>query len=108
MIKGPRAKIAEIVVNTLPRPRSRHDIHKDIQYYRIRNHLVDLLVTRSKQFALEAPDDYDPLHPSMVRPRLDEKLPVEESTEAESPRGGQPPCGERMKPKSKPKTNAHG
>ena len=90
MTNGPEAKIAEIVVNTLPHPRSRHDIHKDPQYYRIRNHLVDFLVTRSKQFASEAPADYDPLHPPMVKPGLNEKLPVEASTEPEPPRGMKP------------------
>jgi nitrate/nitrite transport system ATP-binding protein len=49
MSNGPRAAIAEIVENTLPRGRARHDIHHDPQYYRIRNHLVDFLVNRSKQ-----------------------------------------------------------
>ncbi len=70
MTNGPEAKIAEIVVNTIERPRSRHDIHKDPQYYRIRNHLVDFLVARSKRFAETAPADYDPLHPPQVKPGL--------------------------------------
>ncbi len=48
MTNGPQARIAEIVVNTLPRVRSRHDIHHHPHYYRIRNHLVDFLVHRSK------------------------------------------------------------
>src|SRR6266436_3993244 len=50
MTSGPEAKIAEIVVNTLPRSRSHHTIHKEPHYYPIRNHLVDFLVIRSKQF----------------------------------------------------------
>jgi len=50
MSNGPRARIAETVANTLPRPRERHDIHHDPQYYRIRNHLVDFLVNRSKLY----------------------------------------------------------
>jgi nitrate/nitrite transport system ATP-binding protein len=48
MTNGPRARIAEIVVNTLPRVRLRHDVHHHPHYYRIRNHLVDFLVHRSK------------------------------------------------------------
>jgi nitrate/nitrite transport system ATP-binding protein len=50
MSNGPNACIAEIVENTLPKPRERHAIHHDPQYYRIRNHLVDFLVNRSKLY----------------------------------------------------------
>src|SRR5512145_1529437 len=39
MTNGPEARIAEIVVNTLPRVRSRHDVHHHPHYYRLRNHL---------------------------------------------------------------------
>jgi nitrate/nitrite transport system ATP-binding protein len=49
MSNGPRAGIAEIVVNTMPRDRVRETIHHDPQFYRIRNHLVDFLVRRSKR-----------------------------------------------------------
>lgn len=49
MSNGPEARIAEIVVNTLPRERSRETMHHDPQFYRIRNHLVDFLVRRSKE-----------------------------------------------------------
>jgi nitrate/nitrite transport system ATP-binding protein len=48
MSNGPRASIAEIVVNTMPRDRVRETIHHDLQFYRIRNHLVEFLVRRSK------------------------------------------------------------
>ncbi|BBP02066.1 ABC transporter ATP-binding protein [Sulfuriferula nivalis] len=68
MTNGPRARIAEIVVNTLPRNRTRNDIHKDAQYYRIRNHLVDFLVSRSRELALTSDADYDPRNPPEVRP----------------------------------------
>jgi nitrate/nitrite transport system ATP-binding protein len=44
---GPAARIAEIVVNTLPKTRTRADIHHHPQFYKIRNHLVDFLVNRS-------------------------------------------------------------
>lgn len=46
---GPAARIAEVVVNTLPKTRTRADIHHHPQFYRIRNHLVDFLVNRSQQ-----------------------------------------------------------
>jgi nitrate/nitrite transport system ATP-binding protein len=49
MSNGPKARIAEIVRNTMPRSRTRLTMHHDPQYYRIRNHLIDFLVTRSKQ-----------------------------------------------------------
>src|SRR3954464_14101056 len=43
MSNGPRATIAEIVRNTLPKPRTRNAMHHDPQYYPLRNHLVDFL-----------------------------------------------------------------
>ena len=68
MTNGPRARIAEIVVNTLPRDRARHDIHKDPQYYRIRNHLVDFLVTRSRELSQMPAPDSERRYPPEVRP----------------------------------------
>jgi nitrate/nitrite transport system ATP-binding protein len=70
MTNGPHAKIAEIVVNSMPRSRTRHNLHKHPHYYRIRNHLIDFLVDRSKAFASDSPD-YDPRHPPQVTPGLD-------------------------------------
>ena len=49
MSNGPRAEVAEVVRNTMPRPRTRQDLHHDPQYYRLRNHLLDFLVARSSQ-----------------------------------------------------------
>ncbi|MFB1487129.1 MULTISPECIES: ABC transporter ATP-binding protein [unclassified Thiocapsa] len=69
MSNGPYAKIAEIVEITMPRDRTRATVHHDPQYYRIRNHLVDFLVNRSKTYAGEQGDD--PVHPLIVRPGLD-------------------------------------
>ncbi|HRQ56745.1 MAG TPA: ABC transporter ATP-binding protein [Azoarcus taiwanensis] len=71
MSNGPYAKIAEIVEVTMPRDRSRSTIHHDPQYYRIRNHLVDFLVNRSKDFAGEAAESHDARHPPVVRPGLE-------------------------------------
>jgi len=51
MTNGPRARIAEIVENTLPKERSRTDLHKHPNYYPLRNHLIDFLVTRSRELA---------------------------------------------------------
>jgi nitrate/nitrite transport system ATP-binding protein len=68
MSNGPNACIAEIVVNTLPKPRDRHNIHHDPQYYRIRNHLVDFLVNRSKMY--QSGEAQRPAEPPLVRPGL--------------------------------------
>ena len=70
MTNGPHARIAEIVVNTMPRSRTRHDLHKHPHYYRIRNHLIEFLVDRSRAFAAGG-DAYDPRNPPLVRPGLD-------------------------------------
>ena len=51
MSNGPRARVAEIVRNTMARERQRASLHHDPQYYRIRNHLVDFLVARSKDLS---------------------------------------------------------
>ena len=73
MTNGPQAKIAEIVVNTMPRNRNRHDLHRHSHYYRIRNHLIEFLVDRSRAFDAEtAGSDYDPRNPPLTRPGLDE------------------------------------
>jgi nitrate/nitrite transport system ATP-binding protein len=72
MTNGPNAKVCEIVENPLPRERTRHDMHHLADYYPIRNHLLEFLVNRSKQFKDElASADYDPRHPPVVRPSKD-------------------------------------
>ena len=70
MSNGPNACIAEIVENTLAKPRARHSIHHDDQYYRIRNHLVDFLVNRSKLY--QTGELRRPAQPPHVRPGLHE------------------------------------
>lgn len=64
MSNGPRARVAEIVRNTMPRDRQRATLHHDPQYYRIRNHLVDFLVTRSKTLS----GGRAPTHPPLIEP----------------------------------------
>jgi nitrate/nitrite transport system ATP-binding protein len=66
MSNGPRARVAEIVVNTMPADRQRATLHHDAQYYRIRNHLVDFLVARSKDLS----GGRAPLKPPFVTPGL--------------------------------------
>ena len=55
MSNGPRALIAETVRNTMSSPRARHNMHRDPEYYPIRNHLIDFLMNRSKAHATETP-----------------------------------------------------
>jgi nitrate/nitrite transport system ATP-binding protein len=73
MSNGPNACIAEIVENTLAKPRDRHTIHHDPQYYRIRNHLVDFLVNRSRLF--QSGEEERPTQPPLVRPGIEEAPP---------------------------------
>ncbi len=68
MSNGPRAGIAEIVKNTMARDRQRAMLHHDPQYYRIRNHLVDFLVSRSKDLS----EGRAPARPLVVTPGLDD------------------------------------
>jgi nitrate/nitrite transport system ATP-binding protein len=76
MSSGPHAKIAEIVEVTMPRDRTRHTIHHNPQYYKIRNHLVDFLVNRSHEYAgTDIASAHDPRHPPLVRPGLAEETP---------------------------------
>ena len=64
MSNGPQARVAEIVRNTMPRNRQRATLHHDPAYYPIRNHLVDFLVTRSRNLS----HGRAPAHPPTVEP----------------------------------------
>lgn len=69
MTNGPQARVCEIVENTLPKGRTRSDMHTHANYYPMRNHLIEFLVNRSKNFAAEiSADSFDPLRPPIVRP----------------------------------------
>jgi len=61
MTNGPRANVAEAVVIDLPRPRNRAEIVHHPGYYTIRNHLVDFLVSRSRE--LSGTGGNAPIHP---------------------------------------------
>ena len=67
MSNGPQARVAEIVKNTMSRQRQRATLHHDPQYYRIRNHLVDFLVARSKDLS----HGRAPARPLEVSPGVD-------------------------------------
>ena len=74
MTNGPEARICEIVENTLPRDRSRNDMHRHPNYYPIRNHLIEFLVNRSQNFRQElAAASYDPKHPPVARPAAEQR-----------------------------------
>jgi len=78
MSNGPNAKIAEIVVNTLPKDRQRANLHLEPKYYPVRNHLVDFLVNRSKVLQAQASHgesmkDYEPL---VIYPGIEETNPI--------------------------------
>jgi nitrate/nitrite transport system ATP-binding protein len=66
MSNGPQARVAEVVRNTMHRDRQRASLHHDPQYYRIRNHLVDFLVARSKDLS----HGKAPAVPPVVEPGL--------------------------------------
>jgi nitrate/nitrite transport system ATP-binding protein len=65
MTNGPGARIAEILVNTLPKNRTRETLHQLADYYPMRNHLLDFLVRRSKNFV--PPPNWDAKRPPLVR-----------------------------------------
>ena len=70
MTNGPEARIAEIVVNTLPKERERTDMHRHANYYPLRNHLIDFLVSRSDRLR-EMAEGVDPKKPPIVFPRAE-------------------------------------
>ncbi len=78
MSNGPQARVAEIVKNTMSRDpaagRQRATLHRDPQYYRIRNHLVDFLVSRSKDLS----HGRAPVRPVQVSPGLLDSAPQPE------------------------------
>jgi nitrate/nitrite transport system ATP-binding protein len=81
MTNGPDAVLAEIVENPLPKERVRAEIHRHPLYYAVRNHIIDFLVSRSRNFAGETRDrPHDPRDVPVVRPRLAEPAIAELSS----------------------------
>lgn len=53
MSAGPKAMLAELLENPLPRERKAADIHRHPHYYALRNHIADFLANRAAGFAAE-------------------------------------------------------
>ena len=74
MTNGPRARVAEAVEIPIPRPRKRAEIVHHPDYYTIRNHLVDFLVSRSHELSgsktpsLPSEEGDLPVYPPNVNP----------------------------------------
>ena len=74
MTNGPDAVLAEIVENPLPKNRVRNEIHRHPRFYGVRNHIIDFLVSRSKNFADDMKSNgYDRRHVPTVRPDAQER-----------------------------------
>jgi nitrate/nitrite transport system ATP-binding protein len=75
MTNGPNAVLAEIVENPLPKDRQRSDVHRHPLYYGVRNHIIDFLVSRSRNFAAETNGGkFDRRHVPVVRPGAPEPI----------------------------------
>ena len=68
MTNGPDARVAEVVVNTLPKPRHRATLHKMPGYHPLRDHILEFLLTRSRTLAGAPPPGWDPKSPPQVAP----------------------------------------
>ena len=68
MTNGPDARVAEVVVNTLPKPRTRAALHKLPGYHPLRDHVMDFLLTRSRTLAGAPAPGWDAKAPPEVRP----------------------------------------
>jgi nitrate/nitrite transport system ATP-binding protein len=75
MTNGPDARLAEVVVNTLPRPRDRASLHHMPGYHELRDHILDFLITRSRTLAGKTPVGWDPKAVPEVRPAQPQVTP---------------------------------
>ncbi|MCX4187141.1 ABC transporter ATP-binding protein [Methylophaga sp. OBS4] len=82
MTNGPRARVAESVKININRPRNRANIINDPAYYKIRNYLVNFLVTRSGELSASE-DDSDGM-PKQVDPVADTEAESSEPVSKES------------------------
>ena len=99
MTNGPKARIAEIVENTLPRERTRAELHKLANYYPLRNHLIEFLVTRSRELALtDGPSPQERRNPPIVRPtasftqHASTSAPAQSTAQSAAQPAAQPPA----------------
>ena len=64
---GPQARISEVVRNPLPRSRQRAPLHHEQEFYAMRNHLVDFLVSCSAELSHgRAPEHPPEVHPGLL------------------------------------------
>jgi nitrate/nitrite transport system ATP-binding protein len=81
MTNGPDAVLAEIVENPLPKDRVRNEVHRHPQYYGVRNHIIDFLVSRSKSFAGDMKaSNYDRRRVPVVRPSTPDPVIAADTT----------------------------
>jgi nitrate/nitrite transport system ATP-binding protein len=85
MTNGPKAWVAEIVENTLPKDRTRAELHKLANYYPVRNHLMDFLVTRSRELALHPELRPADRNPPVIRPTATSSTHATTATQAQPP-----------------------
>jgi nitrate/nitrite transport system ATP-binding protein len=85
MTNGPGARLAEAVVNTLPRPRDRGPIHREPGYYALRNHVVDFLVERSRTLSGARPAGWTGRAVPEVRPAIPHETLLKETPCQETP-----------------------
>src|SRR2546425_8206353 len=86
MTNGPQAVLAEIVENPLPMDRKRNDFHRHPRFYGVRNHIIDFLVSRSKNFAGEMnARGYDRRQVPVVRPGAPEPVIAASASAIHSP-----------------------
>ena len=71
----PALRLAEVVVNTRPRPRTRATLHHMPGYHELRDHILDFLITRSRTLAGKRPDGWDPKQVPEVRPAAPQSPP---------------------------------
>ena len=89
MTNGPDARVAEAVVNTLPRPRDRQTIHRTPGHHALRSHILDFLMARSRTLAGARPENWDTRRVPEVRPAA---TPIEETINWTTPK---PPWASR-------------
>ncbi len=86
MTNGPNAVLAEIVENPLPKERARNDVHRHPLYYGVRNHIIDFLVSRSRNFAAETKGgNFDRRHVPVVRPGAPEPVVAAQASAPATP-----------------------
>jgi hypothetical protein len=80
------------VENTLPKERTRIELHKHPNYYPLRNHLIEFLVTRSRELALHHEARPADRNPPVIRPTAASAAGSNATTASPAQSPGQPPA----------------